>query len=293
MCESDLGGRRMNLYELQRWMKWIISDPRGVENALAGGGTISAKHRTRYEQPMPSGLSLISVSEDFPAARRLGIYAEAYFSRIVESMEADYPRLRSVLGEVQFQKLMAEYLKAFPSKTHNIGEVGRHLPKFVADYPVSDELPFLSELANLEWQSIESFYAPAEDLFDSSMLGGLDDSDWAELQVKISSSVRLLRSKWPLEKFWPNEGLESENWESGSVSDSFLLWRRAGEVRFAKLAAWEGAALEGLGAGDRLTETMGRVSEQYEVAPAQVSDAFGRWLQDGLIAGINSVFSKT
>ena len=101
---------RPSLAELQRWMKWIVTEPRGVDQALADqlGDPDTLQHFIKNQTPQTT-------------ADRLSIYAEAYFLRILESAKNDFPITFSILGDLNFQKMIADYLKVYPSRTSNIG----------------------------------------------------------------------------------------------------------------------------------------------------------------------------
>ena len=50
---------------------------------------------------------------------RLDIYAEAYFTRLVEALRSDYGLTARYLGDLAFRKMVADYLKFFPSRNPN------------------------------------------------------------------------------------------------------------------------------------------------------------------------------
>ena len=77
--------RQPSLAELQKWLRWIVTDPRGVAPALAEPRP-HGKGR-RYQEPAIQGLSWIEEQPPLTVTARLDIYAEAYFARIVEVLD--------------------------------------------------------------------------------------------------------------------------------------------------------------------------------------------------------------
>src|SRR3989338_8721344 len=74
-----------NLRELQEWLRWAITDPRGAAGALEDPHP--ADRGDRYQAPPVDVLEMLESTEDASVEERVSVYAEAYFSRIVESLE--------------------------------------------------------------------------------------------------------------------------------------------------------------------------------------------------------------
>ena len=125
LCKSN-GESKPSLCELQSWMSWVITDPRGVEPALKG----ERPEVARQVEPLPRKLEEISARSESDRCERLSVYAEGYFSRLLEVLEADYPLTHKAMGAQLFMECIAAYLKLYPSKTDNVGEVGEFLPEF-------------------------------------------------------------------------------------------------------------------------------------------------------------------
>jgi hypothetical protein len=182
-----------SLRELQTWMKWVIADPRGVKTALESSSV---------EEPQPRALPWIQQDSAKSALQRLDIYAEAYFSRILEALQEDFPRTVSVLGESFFKNLIATYLKEHPSKTYNINEIGEHLPAFAAQLTFCDDFPFLPSLMELEWQINRQTWLPSPPSQTQVSLESLGEANLEALFIVLNPSLQLLMSTWPLDEMW-------------------------------------------------------------------------------------------
>ncbi len=284
----------LSLRDLQLWMRWIITDPRGVEEALHQPPQGTEKHLSRYLEPQPSARKCIAEQKPLSLVSRLSIYAEAYFLRLVDAMQADFSRLFLILGEHRFQKLVADYLKAYPSQNSNIGEVGRHLSSFIQDYPETVDTPFLAALADLEWQSIEVFYADDFEEFDPRELSRLQEDEWSQLKLFMNPSSRILSSLWPLDIFWRlEEESDPLSLAKNPQEKNFLLWRQKGLVNFQMIPAQEAFAFKCFQEGKNLSETLEEVTEHFaredaDALSASVMSFFSRWITDGLISGIKT-----
>jgi len=287
-----------SLRELQLWMKWIVTDPRGVQDALANPFPSNREHLERYTSPKPSTLPWISESGPIDKAMRLDIYAEAYFTRVLESMRADFQITEKVLGEISFKKLVADYLKQHPSRHYNIGEVGRDFSKFVAGYEDLSEVSFLKALIEMEWLLIESFYANDTGVLEAGKLQALSDEDWATAEFKLASSVKLLQSNWPLDQFWKlsdeSAEVDSTNFEKLETKKFFLLVREQGSVRLESLSTPEHCLLQKLKSGVSLMTALDETLQEFKNADveSEIMNWFNVWVGRGIICDVQTQIEK-
>lgn len=232
-------GSVISLKDLQHWMKWIITDPRGVDEALTSPNPTDVKFVERYTEPMVSARTLVSAAGKSKIEDRLSVYAEGYFARILESLESDFERVRLILGEFAFQKLVVDYLKVFPSRTTNIGEIGKYLAEFITDYDELKDIKYLSELAAFEWKMIEVFYSKDSKVFDPAILDKIPENAWETIRINFDSSVVAVDSIWPLDLFWDLQELPVHEFIPLPMPHTFIFWRKDGVVHFRKSTAVE------------------------------------------------------
>lgn len=276
----------LSLSQLQKWMRWVITDPRGVESALLDPNPTGLPER--YQSPQASGYSLVSKSLDHSVENRLSVYAEGYFFRLLESLETDFKRLRLLMGELEFQLLISEYLKVYPSTNFNIGEVGLQLPQF---FKLNNDNECWCEAAEFDLKILQVFYTVDGPTLDPKSFETLSEEDWENLRLEIDLSVKLLTSCWPLEKFW---GLDfpSAPFQKAENQKNYLLWRKHYRVEFKEMTALEAAALNQLMAGKSLSQTIENLDETFsqlsmpEHLSQQVMEFFGRWISDGIISSL-------
>src|SRR6185437_6980835 len=150
---------RPTLSEIQNWMSQVITN--------------STKSSTTEE-----GWSWVQEDENASRAERVGVYANAYLIRLIEILEEDFQSVHAVLGHANFSKLVVDYLKAYPSRSENVGELGREFSRYLETYSISAEIPYLSALASLEWSICESFWADDLPRLDFSKLQTLSEEKW-------------------------------------------------------------------------------------------------------------------
>lgn len=271
-----------SLHDLQHWLKWIITDPRGVSSALKNPRPNFEAYNERYTEPASSQIQWIERGT-VSAVDRLDVYAEGYFSRVVECLAKDFPKTQLAVGERCFSVLVSQYLKAHPSQVSSIDEIGSQFAAFISSWP---NLPFawISDLANLEWQQIEAFYAieppPTPNWHSELNLSSLEG-----LRFQIHPSVSFVASNWNLPKIIESLSLRhsSHKQENFSSPSYLIIYRHQDFYHWDAVSRPIFDVLKNLKSGLNLAEATEHLSE--ESAPA-LSRAFSDWVEKSILCGI-------
>jgi hypothetical protein len=159
---------------------------------VAGGRPRRVLEEVRRDYPVGvHGVSL-SIGSAEPISPAY-LNTSRYLERIVEAMEQSYPAVRRILGRGPFGSLVRRYLDLHPPRGFDLGQVGRALDSLLQRDPLGAELPFLPDLARLEWQVWESFTARDEPPLAWSDLQELGAAAAIELPLKLwVQPIRLL-----------------------------------------------------------------------------------------------------
>lgn len=277
------------LRELQTWMRWILTDPRGVADALSDPFPSDRRNKERYTSPAKIALPWIAKTPPIATTARLDIYAEAYFSRILDSMKSDFSITARLLGEVSFQKLLSDYLKEYPSQTPNIGEIGRNFSKFTSTYEDLKSVGFLKPLMEMEWLMIESFYAENTALLDISKLTSLSNDDWENVEFILSPSINLLCSQWPLDQLSQlnsrSDCVDPSNIEELEAPQEFLIFRENGLVAIKPISDHKSLLLRKLKEGQSLISALEQTQSIFPETnlESNIMDWFNEWVRLGII----------
>lgn len=277
-------------------MRWIITEPRGVEPALgeaiADAADYGERYLERFTEPMPRCLYLIDERPPLAVAGRLSIYAEGYFARLVEALEDDFKVLRALMDEDDFRSLVADYLVEYPSQYTNIGEAGLNLPKFVRDSDLTDSQPFLFDLVTLEWAFVRAFYADDHDHFDVSALASASPDAWAAATLTLSPSLQRLEVDYPVDLLW-TAAIEDVRELAVLTMDRFeepqpmILFRDTeNDLRIERLAPLEAALLKLMAEGLPLGEIFEPLQMHFgdDLDLNEVMGIFSRWVEGGVIS---------
>lgn len=229
--------------------------------------------------------SLLEIQLQFAAAlfshagpTGLAVYRGNVFGNWAQALACAYPIVRKIVGEEFFQGLAREYARNHPSVSGDLNQYGAQLAEFIAIFPHSQDLPYLPDVARMEWLAHRAYYAQDAKPF------GLEAPDEFS-RLALAPPCALLASDWPLARIWTvhQDGYEGEiDVDLNSGPDRVLVhrprwralvrWLAPGDYRFLDCAR-QGATL-----GEALEAA---VAEDSGFDP---SLALARWIDAGVIA---------
>jgi len=155
---------------------------------LLGEQTFGPEARARHIHQPPQGT----------LESRWHIYASGYLARIVETLEHDYPAVKRALGNVHFEALTERYLAAHSPRSFDLRYAGDRLASFLEQDPVTAKLPFLPDLAKLEWHLSEAFVAKDPEPLLWSVLQTMAPEAVSDLRLVLNPGTAVIRSDWPI-----------------------------------------------------------------------------------------------
>ena len=241
-----------------------------------------AAHILRGDGPTIDDWVLVPAGVD--VATRLAVHTHGYPARVTESLREAFPATANILGEGSFAALAARYLAHIPAELRNLNDVGAALPAFLQSDGLRHDLPFLPDLAELEWAVTLCFHAKLETPFDASVCSGWGMEDWARARIEFQPGLALVRSPWPLRELRETRHSERSEIDVDLVDrpDRVLVRRQGYEVVVESIGDVEADAIERLRAGASLGDTTARLAGAGVAAGALV-ELFGRWASLGLV----------
>ena len=142
----------------------------------------------------------IKPNDRLTSFERLEIYNRQYWFRLLDCLYDDFPGLRHVLGEKKFLAMSQAYLAKYKSRSFNLGLLGRHIPRFLADNPewAGRLQPMALDMVRFECAQIHAFDAPINPVIDEHFLRA---GDPAELRLKLQPHLTLLQLGFPLDDY--------------------------------------------------------------------------------------------
>ncbi len=145
---------------------------------------------------IPAGL-------DARSAARFEVYRSSVTESLVAVLGAAFPTVRDVVGASYFRVAAIAYIRQSPPLRPQLSAYGASFPDHIAGFPGAGNLPYLGDLARLEWLLVECYFAaaPAERVAGSD-LAAVPAAEIARLALVAAPSLRLLQSRHAVWQIW-------------------------------------------------------------------------------------------
>ncbi|HXV24836.1 MAG TPA: DNA-binding domain-containing protein [Alphaproteobacteria bacterium] len=217
----------------------------------------------------------------------LGVYRHAYSARLVESLGIDFPGLKALAGEAEFDTLARAYIAANPSRGFSVRTVGAALPAFLSVTPPFAERPALCDMAAFEAAMADAFDAADAEPARLEQMGVVPAPAWPTLTFEFHPSVRRLQLRTQAPAAWADWNTNRTPLEPAAQSGHWLVWRQALDVKFRPIEADESAALDSAMAGREFAAICETLAEHgpEDAAAYRAAGLIRAWIETGLIAG--------
>jgi hypothetical protein len=198
---------------------------------------------------------------EFPDGDGMRAYRANVAGNQAAALGGAYPVVRKIVGEPFFDALAFAYAQAYPSTCGDLNRYGALLAQFVASFPQTLDLPYLPDVARMEWLVHRAYYAADPPAFDASALAGTDPARW---KLRLAAPCALMASAWPVASIW------AAHQDGASRPEDIALSARGERVLVCR-PRWRGEA-RALPAGEfgflRAIEDGARLGEALEAAAA-------------------------
>ena len=175
--------------------------------------------------------------------QRLAIYRANVAASVAKALAAAYPVIRQVVGEAYFDGLAQAYQRLVPSTSGDLFDYGAAFPGFVAAFAHPQPLPYLGDLARLEWAVHRAYGAADAQAWDPRALAEVAPAQQATIRFEWAAGTAVVDSPHPIVRIWlihqPDFGGEfSVDW---SVRECACVAREGLRVVVTALGAGDAA----------------------------------------------------
>lgn len=134
--------------------------------------------------------------------RRLAIYRNNTFGSLIGVLAAAFPVVARLVGDRFFRFAAREYIAAHPPHVPQLLAYGDAFADFLDTFPAAATVPYLGDVARLEWARNEALFAADADPLDPAALECIPADRYAELRFVLHPAVRLVTSRFPVLAIW-------------------------------------------------------------------------------------------
>ena len=197
-----------------------------------------------------------------PAPERMDIYRRAIFANYRKALAATYPTVQRILSEAVFAPIVDAYVRTQPSVSGDLNHYGDTFGAFLAQHPAAAALPWLADVARLEW-AIDEVNRAADGAVSPEhvleALAAVAPERLPGLGLRVAARCRLVASDYPILRIWQMNasGREGDRRVIANASGDTLTVRRDPDgIVVERLLAGDFAWLTALAAEETLADAI-------------------------------------
>lgn len=131
----------------------------------------------------------------------LQIYRNNLSATATRALEISFPTLAALLGKEGLKAVAIKFLSEHPLQSGDWGEWGESLPEWVLQQDAFLHLPYLTDIAKLDWicHIAERSAKPYQDRESITLLASMDAY---ELYLQTTPSLAVMASNFPVLEIW-------------------------------------------------------------------------------------------
>ncbi len=212
-------------------------------------------------------------SEKFTPESAFQVYRNNFFISLTEALRAIYESVDKLVGEKFFNFVADTYIRKYPSLNGNLHEFGEQFPKFLRTQGSVKKLPYLSDIALLDWAWHSVFHSKDSSAFDFGSLAEVSPDVYAELIFIPASPVRFIASNYSIAEIWQssrNERGDKQGVFRYDKGPEFMVLTRPDlEIGVYSMSEAEYRFLQCLSKGETLEQSLAvaqSLHESFEVS---------------------------
>jgi hypothetical protein len=216
---------------------------------------------------------------------RLDIYRHGYYLRLLEVLGIDYPGLRHLLGDHEFELLVRRYSDAQPSTFRSLRWYGDQLAAFLKTTAPYAKQPLLTEMADFEWHLMAAFDATDAPVVAVETMTTIPMERWAEMYFTIHPAVKRLALQWNITALWhAYDAAKKVQPECFPAPIAYVIWRQEYDVQFCSLSVEAAYLLDAMAARQCFGAICEGLCEWF--APHDVAMQAASLLKRFIVAGV-------
>jgi len=143
----------------------------------------------------------IDESGNHTAERQLSIYRTSIFGGLKKALAETFPVTKQLVGDDFFNAMTGQYIARFPCQVQDLNDYGELLSEFIRDLKQARSVPYLADMAKLEW-SINLAYHSKLQQANLDKLSGLSEQQQLTITLHLANGSSLLHLNYPVDEIW-------------------------------------------------------------------------------------------
>jgi hypothetical protein len=137
-----------------------------------------------------------------PSTTRFNVYRNNSAVSLTDAVGDSYPVVRELVGDEFFSAMARSYVAVKAPRTPVLINYGDEFASFISGFEPAASLPFLGDVARLEWAWLQAYHAADEDSISADVLAAIAQDKLDAVRVRLHPSLQLVRSDFPVASIW-------------------------------------------------------------------------------------------
>ncbi|ODR99206.1 hypothetical protein AUC68_04140 [Methyloceanibacter methanicus] len=225
--------------------------------------TAATRHQGDLEHQTAFARAVLDAEADVPvfltgrtgrsAGRRFAVYRNNVYAGLIDVLAGRFPATAKLVGEAFFRAMAREYVAASPPRSAVLLHYGADFADYVGAFPPASAVPYLADVARLEWAWHSAYHAADAAPLSQEALAALGASAEA-MTFALHPSLALVRSSYPVITIWELALRDGEDEPARLPADreDALVLRPALQVAVHRLPPGGAAFVQALSGGNPL-----------------------------------------
>jgi len=151
------------------------------------------------DRPVPNA---VGQTAGQPSKRRFDVYRNNVAVGMIEAFRATFPAVERLVGSDFFSGAAKVYLQQEPPRSPLLFRYGSSFGDFLEKFPPAASVPYLGDVARLEWARLDAYHAADRQPLSIDVLGSVPEAEVGQVTFELHPSLALIKSSWPVVSLW-------------------------------------------------------------------------------------------
>jgi len=140
--------------------------------------------------------------QHYSVAIAIEIYRNNYRGNLHDTLAGAYPVIEQLVGKDFFRSMTRQFIGQYLSHSGNLHHYGAEMASFVTTFEHAQGLPYLPDVAALEWACHRAYLADDAATLDLVKLAQILPERYPDLILHTHPACHLVHSKYPIAAIW-------------------------------------------------------------------------------------------
>ncbi len=134
--------------------------------------------------------------------RRFGVYRNNVKASLTAALAARFPVVARLVGEEFFTAMALVFIERHPPRSPILAEYGAAFASFLEGFDPAADLPYLPDIARLEWARHVALHSADASAADIGRLAEVSPEALGSVRLGLHPAMAVIASPWPIVSVW-------------------------------------------------------------------------------------------